>query len=402
MALTAETVSEQAGRPLETLTRRDVAMALLTVPAADALQALPRLRRALLAAGNPLSRSFWESTRTMLSSIDDGQATIGTVNRWLQATGTEPIQLIGGGFVWPDEDERGPVALEMHASLIAHLEELVDAGTIDPDRLADDDPEAWREYEQTQLTWLMTTLPDGRTPMWAVDDEDTDAFLAAWDEAEADAANILRKELSSLPAPPCPTGDLRDECARLRTILPDAGWPYDLVRAAGGVDAEALPDDDEELWLTLASGVVSCRDEPPGDDDETVPLHSAWFALDHAAWIGVVATLARMGPGTHADADSLAHYAVTYDFAHDEAVDEVWDDWDAADDGPWSVGLDDDIEAYGDDIEAYDDELPLQIGFQTVTLLWRALGAIDADERLTPLGWWGLPAATLRAWEPAP
>ncbi|MBW3604297.1 MAG: hypothetical protein KY460_05155 [Actinobacteria bacterium] len=398
MALTAETVSEQAGRPLEALTRRDVATALLTVPTADALQALPQLRRALLAAGNPLSRPFWDSTRTMLSSIEDGRVTIGAVNRWLQATGTEPIQLIGGGFVWPDEDERGPVAHEMHALLIAHLEELVTAGTIDPDRLAADDPEAWRDYEQAQLTWLTTPLPDGRTPMWAVDDEDTDAFLAAWDEAEADAANVLRKELSSLPNRPRPARDLRDECARLRTILPDAPWPYDLLRAAGGVDADALPDDDEALWLDLASGVVSCRDEPPGDDDESATLYSAWFALDHAAWIGAIATLARMGHGTHADADSLAHYAVTYNFAHedDDAADEVWDDWDAADDDAWFTGLED------DDVEPYDDELPLQVGFHTVTLLWRALGAIDADERLTPLGWWGLPAATLRAWEPAP
>jgi helicase associated protein len=29
------------------------------------------------------------------------------------------------------------------------------------------------------------------------------------------------------------------------------------------------------------------------------------------------------------------------------------------------------------------------------------LGAIDDDERLTPLGWWGLPEAMLRVWAPS-
>jgi hypothetical protein len=36
--------------------------------------------------------------------------------------------------------------------------------------------------------------------------------------------------------------------------------------------------------------------------------------------------------------------------------------------------------------------------FLPVTSLWQVLGAIDEDERLTPLGWWGLPEAMLRVW----
>jgi hypothetical protein len=31
-----------------------------------------------------------------------------------------------------------------------------------------------------------------------------------------------------------------------------------------------------------------------------------------------------------------------------------------------------------------------------VTSLWQVLGAIDDDERLTALGWWGLPEAMLQ------
>ena len=38
--------------------------------------------------------------------------------------------------------------------------------------------------------------------------------------------------------------------------------------------------------------------------------------------------------------------------------------------------------------------------FLPVTSLWQVLGAIDEDERLTPLGWWGLPEAMLRVWAP--
>jgi hypothetical protein len=33
-----------------------------------------------------------------------------------------------------------------------------------------------------------------------------------------------------------------------------------------------------------------------------------------------------------------------------------------------------------------------------VTAMWSVLGAIDSDDRLTPLGWWGLPEAMSRAW----
>ena len=33
-----------------------------------------------------------------------------------------------------------------------------------------------------------------------------------------------------------------------------------------------------------------------------------------------------------------------------------------------------------------------------MTAMWSVLGAIDEDDRLTPLGWWGLPEAMRRAW----
>jgi hypothetical protein len=39
--------------------------------------------------------------------------------------------------------------------------------------------------------------------------------------------------------------------------------------------------------------------------------------------------------------------------------------------------------------------------FLPVTSLWQILGAIDDDDRLTPLGWWGLPEAMRRVWAPS-
>src|SRR5580700_4441129 len=93
--LDADRVAELAARPLSELTRRDVALALLTVPSADALASLPGIRRGLLAAGNPLSAVFWSSTEAILLRISDGEATVGDVRTWLEATGTEPNGIIG-------------------------------------------------------------------------------------------------------------------------------------------------------------------------------------------------------------------------------------------------------------------------------------------------------------------
>ena len=67
--LQADRVAEIAHRPVSDLRRRDVAIALLSVPSQDALASLPGLRRGLLAAGNPLSAPFWESAETILHKI---------------------------------------------------------------------------------------------------------------------------------------------------------------------------------------------------------------------------------------------------------------------------------------------------------------------------------------------
>ncbi len=99
---------------------------------------------------------------------------------------------------------------------------------------------------------------------------------------------------------------------------------------------------DAEAWLEAAAAVV---------DD--VPQ------LDISQWLCVVAALTIWGPRTEADKDALASIV-----AETEG---------------------------GDPAE-------LATVFATVESRWQALGALDEHQRLSALGWWGLPEALLRAW----
>jgi hypothetical protein len=142
------------------------------------------------------------------------------------------------------------------------------------------------------------------------------------------------------------------------------------------VQPRNLPADDAELWLRLAAGIVSPEDELPrsqarltasGDYDlsEDEEAMVALCALDHYDWLAVATALASGGPGTSASADDLARLVSEYD------PDDVDDQADAA------AGM-----------------------FVPAVALWRVLGAVDDDEMLTELGWWGIPEAVRRAWEP--
>ena len=141
-----------------------MALALLTVPPADALGSLPGIRRGMLAAGNPLSAVFWSSAEAILHTIAEGDATVGDVRTWLEATGTEPNGIVGL-HVWDEQSERSQLAEEMHTRLVSHLEERLAAGEIDPDLLAAADPAACQAHIELQERWMTSVLPDGRVPM---------------------------------------------------------------------------------------------------------------------------------------------------------------------------------------------------------------------------------------------
>jgi hypothetical protein len=397
--LDADHVADLAGRPLDGLTRRDVALALLTAPSADALASLPGIRRGMLAAGNPLSAMFWTSAEAILQKIDDGDATVGDVRTWLEATGTEPNGIIGL-HVWDEQSERSQLAAEMHTRLVSHLEERLAAGEIDPDLLATADPAACQAYIEVQERWMTTALSDGRVPMDVLLDEKDEEFLAEWDAADAEALAAIQALLDQVGDRPLPHEDLRVASTRLREVIAKPGWPGQLLIECGGLRPKDLPADDTELWLRLAAGVASPEGsddwggsgEGSGDDgelNETDTAVAAICAIDHFDWLAVTTALAVGGPGISASAADLAAYVRDYDPDDDEPdEDEDGADYDLSD-----------LDVTEDDEEF--DELGMESLFLPVTALWQVLGAIDDDDRLTPLGWWGLPEAMCRVWAPS-
>ena len=173
------------------------------------------------------------------------------------------------------------------------------------------------------------------------------------DEEVADSVLVEVKE--EVGDRPCPTGPLSTACAAARSGITAGAAPWADMAATAGLtsghlaplDAGALPDD-EELWLALATSVATRPPEPASP-------------LGVTEWLAAVAALTLWGPGTQADAESLAHL-----------VSE-------ADEKPEDAG-------------------PMVAAFTPVVERWSALGAVDATERLTALGWWGLPEAQRRAW----
>lgn len=359
--MTLDDVAGHAGKPEYAVTRRDVARWLVSSP--GAAEALPALRHELMANGLPLSAGFWTSAESLLARIGAGRATVGEVQTWLEATGSEPKKIIGL-HVWDAERDRRPRAGELYDELVEHLQGLVHSGAIDPDRLLTGDTEALAAYVAEQERWLTEPARDGESRMDALLDEAEEEFLADWDAADAEFRSELDDLLAGLGERPCPQEDLHAATERLRAGLVSGDPPYDLLGSAGGLHPGALPALDRELWLTPATGVVEPADEPPDRyDPETL---SSWYALAHVDWLCAVGELARHGVGVPAEAGDLAGYVASSDLAEGD--------------------LD------PDDVDV------LSAGFRTVTELWRALGAIDDDGRLTPLGWWGLPEALRRAW----
>ena len=371
-----------------------MALALLTVPSGEALGSLPGIRRGMLAAGNPLSAVFWASAEVILHKINDGDATVGDVRTWLEATGTEPNGIIGL-HVWDEMSERSQLAEEMHTRLVSHLEERLAAGEIDPDLLAAADPAACQAHIELQERWMTSALTDGRVPMDMLLDEKDEELFAEWDAADADALSAIGALLDRVGDRPLPQAELRLASARLRQDITRPGWPGQLLIECSGLRPEDLPADDTELWLRLAAGVASPRgpgdlggpDQDDGDSGETESELTAICAIDHFDWLAAITALAEGGSGTAASAADLAAYVRDYDPGDPEDPD---DGTPAEVDEPADFFLSDDDDEF--------DDLTMEGLFLPVTSLWQVLGAIDEDERLTALGWWGLPEAMLRVW----
>ncbi len=158
-----------------------------------------------------------------------------------------------------------------------------------------------------------------------------------------EAAEVLKEIMGEVGERECPGPALRAACGVIRNGLKEGSSPFVELAAAAGLSLDDLPAGDEDLWLALAAQTVA----PAGAD------------LDVTAWLGVIAALTLWGAGTQADAEALATY----------------------------VGEDSGVETS-----------VLEEAFTPVVERWMALGALEATERLTPLGWWGIPEAQLRVW----
>jgi hypothetical protein len=279
---------------------------------------------------------------------------------------------------------------------------------------------------------MTAPLPDGRVPMTALLDEQDEAFLADWAAADEEALSALRAMLQTAGDRPLPAADLAAATARLRADIARPGWPGQMLISFSGRNVDALPPDDTEMWLTLATSVASPQGDPlseedkefaramewaededldfgdedngPGDEDdddepdEMSAAMAAVAALDHFDWLAVMSALITGGPGTPASAADLARYVSDFDpgelAGFEDEDDEDEDDLEEPDSASFEE-FDD-----ADDLEEFDefDELSVEGLFLHVTAMWSVLGAIDEDDRLTPLGWWGLPEAMQRAW----
>ncbi len=289
----------------------------------------------------------------------------------------------------------------MHTRLVHYLEDLVADGEIDPDKLALGIAEARKDYVALQERWMMTPLMDGRVPMSVLLDEQDEQLFADWAATAAVALESLDELLDSAAPRPVPAGELAAAAARLRGYIAGPGWPGQMLVAFSGLSDQTLPADDQEMWLTLAASVASPQGDPmsaedkefaramewagdeddaDGDDepDELSAAMAAVCALEHFDWLAVMDALVSGGPGTAASAADLARYVRDYD--------------------PPQATSDTDIGAYANMADEDYDDLSIEGLFLHITAMWSVLGAIDSDDRLTALGWWGLPEAMRRAW----
>ena len=281
---------------------------------------------------------------------------------------------------------------------------------------------------------MTSPLPDGRVPMTVLLDEQDEAFLADWAAADAEARSALHSMLAAAGDRPLPSADLRAAVAKLRRDIAQPGWPGQMLVSFSGRNADSLPSDDAELWLTLATSVAAPQGGPLSDEDKEFARAMEWAeeedlefgddldhesddddepdelsaaiaavcALDHFDWLAVMSALVTGGPGTPASAADLARYVRDFDPEQVIGLAVVDNDFSfapavaAADDGD---GADDYVEVEVEvGVEAGDDG-----DFDAAALLFEDadFGAgdfDDEDDRLTPLGWWGLPEAMSRAW----
>ncbi len=197
-----------------------------------------------------------------------------------------------------------------------------------------------------------------------LDPDELDEFIAAWGEVDREAVELLRAALAAHRGLPPPAVELSAAAARIRKGIEADLFPLSWVHSAAALERGALPDDDVELILRCTAATISPREETGLGIEEEAAL----LSLEHADWLAAAIVTVREGAGCEASGEALA-----------DAISRCPE-----------VSLEADLDI--------DEELHLEAAFSIAVLAWLALGLIDRDERLTPLGAWAMPRALARAW----
>jgi hypothetical protein len=357
MSVSVQHLCRRAQRPAEDLTRRDVVLGLLDVSPHAGLAALGELRTQLPAGC--FSEIFWARSEEVLTAVVDRAATSGQVRAWLHASGTEPTA-IPGLHAWDDEADRTPLAHRLHGELVAHLEGLVAAGEVDPDALLLEDGAALQRLRDAQAAWLLQPGSSGTSRVDALFAEDYRRVVASWTSADRAAGAQLEALMAAGRRRTRPEDALRE----VVEVLIEC-WQDDPLLAMLCASAAQDSDDPAGFWLCLASGVIRPSEEAPAASDPADVL--AWYALEHVDWLAVVEALVRGGVGLPCAPEALAGHCVGVAAAAGEAMDGR-------------------------------QRAVLERAFVVPVRIWRTLGALDSETRLTELGLWGIPESVAACW----
>lgn len=133
-------------------------------------------------------------------------------------------------------------------------------------------------------------------------DEDLEEFLAAWDESDREATEILCTALNHVRGQPPPREALAAAAAALRDGLRERHHPFGWIRSAADLDSGPLPDDDAELVVRCAAATISPLHETGLDPEEEASL----ISLERADWLGAIVSVVRAGLSADASPETLA------------------------------------------------------------------------------------------------
>ncbi|WP_165491870.1 hypothetical protein [Egibacter rhizosphaerae] len=184
-------------------------------------------------------------------------------------------------------------------------------------------------------------------------------MMDPWDEAAAAAVERLRALVASASSARAEPVDRPDgtvaAAAGAREGLRSGIWPLDWVARAAAFDS-AFPDDAGDLLLEALAAVVAPEAAPGLEEADEAAL----LALQPADWAAAVVHIVEVAPPVPVEAEALAAVAAEEAAAADDALDS-------------------------------DEVMLLEAGFGLVVPVLAALGALDADDRPTPVGAWLLP-----------